>query len=167
VNPIVIGLFGTCGVSTWRQAFIDRYQQQGITYYNPQRPDWNPAYALEENEHLHRDDIVLFPVTAETTGVGSLGETGFCVLSVLQSLSTDRYAIIMIEDDCSDPLADAQAAKQSRNGRALVKTKVKEAAQAFRNVYLVDTLAAMLELSLALHDHVERGRQIRQRFGPA
>jgi hypothetical protein len=31
----IIGLFGTCGNSTWREDFIELYNNEGLEYYNP------------------------------------------------------------------------------------------------------------------------------------
>lgn len=63
-NPI-IGLFGTCGKSKWRDSFVASYTELGINFYNPLVANWTPACAVEEAEHLASDEIILFPVTAE------------------------------------------------------------------------------------------------------
>ena len=76
-NQVYRGLFGTCGTTTWRQEFIDAYKDFAIDYFNPQVADWNPELAVLEAQHLVHDDIIVFPVTAQTYGTGSLAETGF------------------------------------------------------------------------------------------
>ena len=80
-----IGLFGTCGNSRWRDAFIEKYKELGIAFFNPQVEDWTPDCAVEEARHLAEDRIILFPVTSETYGIGSIAETGFCVLQAIRS----------------------------------------------------------------------------------
>lgn len=117
----MVGLFGTCGTSTWRDGIIEYLKFYGIPYFNPLRADWKHEYIAEENKHLNEDDIVIFVVTNETTGFGSLGEIGF---SFLNAKKTNQILIVMIDKDCIDPKADAKALKESVNTRALVKTKV-------------------------------------------
>ena len=101
----VIGLFGTCGNSTWRNSFIKTYEARDISYFNPQVPEgtWHPGLVDEENAHLLEDPIILFPVTSETTGQGSLAEIGFSILAAIKR-SPDRYFIILIDDECTDAL---------------------------------------------------------------
>lgn len=147
----VIGLFGTCGNSTWRQYFIQRYIYEGINFYNPQVADgeWSEEMATEEAEHLVNDDILLFPVTSETYGLGSLSETGFSILSALRSLE-HRSVIVLI-----DPLPDeglkenADLYKESVRARALVLAHIKKLRAP--NVYLVSNMTDMLACSLKLY----------------
>ena len=63
-----IGLFGTCGNSTWRQdTFIPRYlelgMKDGVDFFNPQVDDWDDVMAQNEADHLATDGIIIFPVT--------------------------------------------------------------------------------------------------------
>lgn len=68
---LAIGMFGTCGGSTWREKFIEKYEEQGMNYFNPQVENWTPECAVDEARHLAEDKIILFPVTqdAETPGL--------------------------------------------------------------------------------------------------
>ncbi len=143
-----IGLFGTCGNSTWRERFIAHYREHGIRYFNPQVSDWKPEYADIEAEHLKRDEIILFPVTGETYGTGSLSEVGFSIMQAIQN--TGRYIIVMIEDEMDEALgADAVAFKESTRARALVKAHL--AANPHPNVFVVDDFNDMLALSTDLY----------------
>ena len=36
-----VGLFGTCGNSVWRDAFMANYEVLGIPFFNPNKADWN------------------------------------------------------------------------------------------------------------------------------
>jgi len=147
-NLPCIGLFGTCGNSTWRAAFIERYNALGIRYFNPQVSDWKPEYADIEAEHLKRDEIILFPVTSETYGTGSLAETGFSILQAVQNAS--RYIVVMIDDEPDEALkADAVAFKESVRARVLVKAHL--AANTHPNVFVVTNFEDMLELSVKLY----------------
>ena len=94
-----IGLFGTCGNSTWRDNFIALYKEKGINYFNPQLPEgtWTPECADIENQHFKKDDVILFPVTNETTAFGSLAEVGFSINTLLENPANHRYFIFMID----------------------------------------------------------------------
>ncbi len=74
-NVVTVGLFGTCGGSLWREPFEAKYNEQGIVFFNPQVDDWNPSMADIEAQHLAEDEIILFPITGETYGTGSLAES--------------------------------------------------------------------------------------------
>lgn len=146
-----IGLFGTCGNSKWRDKFIAKYKELGISFYNPQLPpgQWNPSCADIEAEHLATDEIILFPVTGETLGLGSLGEVGFSILSAIR-LDDRRDFVIMIDKDVDPTLVngDPIMAKESIKMRALAIQHLKKLN--LRNVYVVDTLDEMLEVSIQL-----------------
>jgi hypothetical protein len=142
-----IGLFGTCGNSTWRTRFINIYDGAGIEYFNPQVDDWKPELADIEAQHLLNDDIILFPVTGETYGFGSLAETGFSIIQAIKA-NASRFVIVAIFD--VDPtLEDAFAMKESARARALVKAHLKTNPQP--NVFVVNDLETMLKLSMELY----------------
>jgi hypothetical protein len=154
---ITIGLFGTCGSSKWRDKFINLYESRGINYFNPLKEDWKPEDAQIEAEHLANDDIVLFPVTNETYAFGSLGEVGF---SIMQAIKLDRRRdiIVMIDPEVKVDrtglvigellMVDAQT-KDSIKMRALIMAHLKKVN--YPNVYIVDNLKKMLDLSMYLH----------------
>jgi hypothetical protein len=148
-NLPCIGLFGTCGNSAWRRDFITIYANFGITFFNPQVDDWSPELADIEAQHLKRDEIILFPVTGETYGTGSLAETGFSIIQAISS-NTNRWVVLLIEDTLDDSLmADAVAAKESLRARKLVKAHL--AANPHPNVFVVNSLEQMRDLSLELY----------------
>ena len=61
----VVGLFGTCGDSTFRKdLFIPEYERLGIAYFNPQVDDWKPEYADVEADHLATDTVQCWPVAS-------------------------------------------------------------------------------------------------------
>lgn len=123
-NPIV-GLFGTCGKSTWRKNFISTLNELGIDFFNPQVENWTPECAEIEAQHLINDDIILFPVTNETTGYGSLAETGFSILqTVMQGDSKPRLLILFIDSACE--VENPADKKASINARALVRAHLKK-----------------------------------------
>lgn len=163
LNLPCIGLFGTCGNSTWRNSFINEYQKiGGIRYYNPQVADWKPEDAAIEAEHLINDDIVLFPVTSETYGIGSLAETGYSIMSAIRA-DAKRYVVLFIDPKVDQQLIDdnAGAAKESTRSRALVLAHLRKVNHP--NVFFVSSLEEMLELSIKLYGVVYTMQQIRDK----
>ena len=149
----VIGLFGTCGGSKWRDAFMQSYDQKGIYYFNPDKGDnWHPEDAVNEAEHLKHDDIILFPVTGETYGTGSSSEVGFSIQQAIQQ-NRDARIVVMIEDQLSDGLTDPVARKESERSRRLVKAHLAKVESS--KVFVVDDLEQMLEISEDLYKVAE------------
>ena len=156
---VTIGLFGTCGNSAWRTPFMDRYKQMGIDYFNPQVENWDLSCAEAEAQHLAEDQIILFPVTNETYGLGSLSEVGFSILQAIK-LDDRREFVIMIASDLVSELNDTVAKKESLRSRALVKQHLKKLR--LPNLYLVDSLEEMLEVSVVLHQTVSIREPLRK-----
>mgnify|MGYP001384183998 CR=1 FL=1 len=148
-NPFSIGLFGTCGKSTWRNHFIEEYKERGFNYYNPQVENWTPGCAVEEAWNLANNRIVLFPVTHESYGVGSLAETGYSIIQALRL--DDRRNIIILVDQYLDEefMVDMERATESLRARALIMEHLKRIN--IPNCYLVETMDEMLMLSIQLY----------------
>lgn len=145
---ITIGLFGTCGGSKWRDPFIEVYGRASIPFYNPQVIEWKEEDAIIEAEHLANDEVVLFPITGETYGLGSLAETGFSILQAIK-LEENRDFVLLIDKTPNKELKDDEALyRESCRARALVIQHLKKLN--LSNVYLVETLDEMLEVSLTL-----------------
>jgi hypothetical protein len=168
-NSVCIGLFGTCNGSRWREehfypTYTDRGLVEGINFYNPQVEDWKPEDAVIEAEHLANDQVILFPVTCESYGIGSLAEVGFSILNAIR-LDDRRDFIIMIQLDLLSCLKEENpsAAKESQRARALVSQHLKKIR--LGNLYVVDTFDEMLELSLTCYkNHVNLAPY--KRFNP-
>jgi len=144
-----IGLFGTCGNSKWRDSFIKDFKERDIECFNPLVEDWKPEDAVIEAEHLANDSILLFPITKETYGVGSLSEVGFGILNAIK-IDDRRDFIVMIESELDDELMkDKERAKESLRARALVLEHLKK--HNFSNVYLVDTFDEMANAARVLY----------------
>jgi len=155
-----IGLFGTCGSSKWRDKFVNRYKTRSIEFFNPQKDDWKPEDSAIEAEHLINDDIVLFPITAETFGTGSLAETGYSILNAIRS--NDQQFVIIFIDPKVNPLLHQEnptAAKESSNSRAIVLAHLKKLNHP--NVFIVKSLEEMLDLSVKLYKVTETMKEIR------
>lgn len=169
-NNVTIGLFGTCGKSTWRKDFIDFYEIEGMEYFNPQKEGWSPADAEIEADHLVNDEILLFPVTAETYAFGSLAETGFSIMQALK-FSENRDIVVMIEPDVdmdekmmstNELSQHLVLKKETQRARALVKAHLKKVN--YPNVWMVESLEDMLELSISLYDIHMTQRDLHERY---
>jgi hypothetical protein len=164
-----IGLFGTCGKSTWRKSFIDIYESKNIDFFNPQLPDgmWTPDRSDEfvqiENSNLKSNDIILFPVTSETTGQGSLAEIGFSVCDAMRNLN-NQYLIVLIDLNCLDEKATESQIEDSKRSRKLVRSKVEQEIKINPNVFLVDNMSEMKNLSLDLHQSITGFNNIREKY---
>lgn len=161
---LCVGLFGTCGNSIWREPFMAKYQKLGIPFFNPQVADWKPEDAEIEARHLADDAVILFPVTGETYGTGSLAEVGFSIVQAIR-LDDRRDFVILIEKDLDPKLIEANpvAAKESQRSRALVKQHLKKLN--LPNVYFVETLEQMLEISIVLYEAAKLRDPLRK-FNP-
>ncbi len=150
---ITIGLFGTCGNSQWRKPFIEYFEKNNIAFFNPVVPDWDPSCAEIEAEHLVEDEVILFPVTDETYGEGSLAETGFSIAQAIRS-NQERFVVLYVAPKVCAALdtADPVAAKTSNKMRALVLAHMKKQQANYPNVYIVDSMEKMLEATKKLHD---------------
>lgn len=144
---VTVGLFGTCGGSKWREPFMQKYGELGIDFFNPQVDDWKAELAQIEARHLAEDQIILFPVTNETYGTGSLAEVGFSILNAIK-LDDRRDFVILVAKDLDERLDDPVARKESLRARALVIEHLRKLR--LSNLYLVDSLEQMLEVSTRL-----------------
>lgn len=149
MEKAVIGLFGTCGKSTWREPFLQLADLREVTCYNPQLPEgtWKPEYANEyvqqERYHLLHDDIIVFAITDETTAFISLGEIGFSVVDVLRNLGR-RQLVVYIAPKCGEIEATASEIKSSNQLRETVSSKLRLETYSHSNVFVVNNLDDLL-----------------------
>jgi len=145
-----VGLFGTCGGSAWREPFKAVFADKGIPFFDPQVENWTPECAVVEAWHLANDQLILFPVTAETFGFGSLAETGFSIQTVLATGASHRFVILLIEPEVSTELQDSSPEQASASQRAR-KLALAHLAQVLNpNVFVAESLEDMLTKSLQL-----------------
>lgn len=161
LNPRTVGLFGTCGGSAWRDPFMQLLDLHGIPYFNPQVENWTPELADVEAWHLSNDRLILFPVTSETFGFGSLAETGFSVQSAL-ALNTNRFVLLFIAPDVSDALkaADPAQADASRRARKLALAHLAKVTNP--NVFVAESLQDMMGKMLKLYAALELLDSVRE-----
>lgn len=144
-----IGLFGTCGNSAWRAPFMAQYEKLGIPFFNPQVDNWTPDLAWIEAEHLANDPAILFPVTDETYGTGSLAESGFSIMQALK-MESNRYVVIYIAPDVTASLKtdNPALAKESLRARKLTLAHLKKMKGSNSKLFIVDNPDKMLAISL-------------------
>jgi len=167
-DKITVGLFGTCGNSKWRDKFMVEYKAKGIDYFNPDAgDDWHPGMIADENKHLQEDNIILFPVTDETLGLGSLGEIGFSVLNAYRNINkgSGQYLIAMIDDECNDKQATDKERDHSVKTRKLTKSKLVDIEHP--NVFVVKDIESMRKASISLVDVIRRQEAIHITYGKA
>lgn len=162
VKKPTIGLFGTCGNSQWREPFITKYKQLGIQFFNPQVKDWKPELAAVEAQHLANDKIILFPITNETYATVALSEVGFLVLNAIKPDDRKSF-VVMIQEDLNPELNDPIAREESLRARVLVLEHLRHLR--LSNLYIVDTLEEMLDISLKLYQDVEITASL-EKFNP-
>jgi hypothetical protein len=162
-EEITIGLFGTCGGSTWRNDFMKEYDKKKISYFNPQVEKWDESMAVKEAEHLSEDEIILFPITSETYGMGSLAETGFSILQAI-NLEKNRDFVVLIDAVPNIDLKEknTELYKESCRARALVIQHLKKLKLA--NLYIVDNMNDMLKVSIVLFDIAKKRKKLRKFF---
>lgn len=148
---MTIGLFGSCGDTTWRNRFMNYYDSEGISYYNPQVSDWKPEYADLEAYHLFNDEIILFPVTSETYGLGSLSEVGFSILNAIRK-GKNSAIITMIDMHLDSNLMNEDLRTESMRARKLVSSHLSKLS--IPTLYIVETIEEMLELSIKLYSEL-------------
>lgn len=162
---ITVGLFGTCDNSKWRNDFIKHYELNKIKFFNPDAGDnWHPGLIDEENQHLLEDEIILFPVLAESLGLGSLAEIGFSVNRVIRNIQdgSNQYLVVLIDNICTAESASESEIVHSNRTRKLVKSKLLDITHP--NIMVVDSLQSMMLVSFKLIDVIESLGEIRKNF---
>lgn len=119
----VIGLFGTCGGSKWREPVMQSLASKGIKYFNPVVPNWTPADGEVEAKHAASDKVVLMVVTDETEAAGSLAETGW----IENSAQRHGQKAIFVVQDYHEPGKPVDPKHQANRARKLVRAHAKQA----------------------------------------
>jgi hypothetical protein len=94
--------------------------------------------------------VQCWPVLGSTYGTGSLAEQGYSIASSLRAPTPlPKFIIAMIEMELDDSLDDEVARKESIRARKLAATHL--ANNASPNVFVVESLDEMLEMSVTLY----------------
>ena len=142
-----VGLFGTCGHSTWRAAFIAKLEELHIPYFNPQVPEWDPSCAERESQHLANDEILIYPVLGETYGTASLAESGYAVTQAVKG-ERKRFIFLYVEPTVEPRLKELnpELAKESERARSLVRAHLSKLD--LPTVHHCESLEELLELCI-------------------
>ena len=144
-----VGLFGTCGSSTWRAPFIEAFEAEEVEYFNPQVEDWTPELASVEARHLAGDAIITMVVTGETTGAASVVEAGLMVARAI--LEPEKRFILFVEPEADPSL---EGAKDSNRARRLLAEHLAHFLEV-KNLHVVADLPHALGLTLQLWEELE------------
>lgn len=121
---------------------------------------------MNETDHLAYDVVQCWPVLGSTYGAGSLAEQGYSIASSLRAPSPfPKFVIPMIEPELSETLTDEVARKESLRARKLAATHLEQ--NCSPNVYVVDDLNEMLEVSITLYGVAERLAELSRGYNPA
>lgn len=142
----VVGLFGTCGDSKWReQVVIPALEKANIAYFNPVVPNWNEEAQRNEVEHVASDKVIIMAITGETTGIASMAELGWQALSASERA---QNLIIFLEDMPNDVKDETGTSLRINKARALIRKYV--AAQKCLGIFLVDSLQAAADKAIEI-----------------
>lgn len=70
----VVGLFGTCNNSLWRDYFIILLNKEKYDWFNPVVEDWDEKAQINEENHKNNDEVIVFVITPKMKGVYSIAE---------------------------------------------------------------------------------------------
>lgn len=97
----VVGLFGTCGASRWREdVVIPILEAEGVEYFNPVVPHWNEEAQKNEAEHGATDRVIMLVITGETTGIASMAESGWLAT---QGVLRGQTLVMVLQDMETEP----------------------------------------------------------------
>jgi hypothetical protein len=72
-----IFLGGSCGMTTWREKIaIPMLKKEGLSYFNPQLPEWSMRYIPLEAAVKDSCRLLLYVITPDTRGITSMLEVG-------------------------------------------------------------------------------------------
>lgn len=92
----VVGLFGTCGDSKWREdVAIPILKNHGVEFFNPVVPDWKPEHAEIEAKHAAEDAVIMLVITDETTAIASMAESGWLAA---QAILRKQQLVVVLQD---------------------------------------------------------------------
>lgn len=96
----VVGLFGTCGGSRWREDIvIPILQQRKVEFFNPVVAEWTEEAMKNEADHAATDQVVMMVITDETSAIASMAESGWIAL---QASLRGQTLIMVLQDFKND-----------------------------------------------------------------
>lgn len=101
-NRALVGLFGTCNNSTWREELIKKLDPE-VDYFNPVVDDWNEEAQKIEDEHKQNDSFILITLTPLATGFYTIAE-----IMQLAYHSPERLIFCCLDKDADLEFNDPQ-----------------------------------------------------------
>lgn len=110
-----VGLFGTCGNSSWRNLAIEYLEEDGVDYFNPVVENYDDAAQQNEVYHFKNDAVIMLVITEETSGIISMAESGWMALATLLS-ERQRFFILVAKE-----MPDTEENRQINKCRRLIE----------------------------------------------
>ena len=118
----------------WREHVVQPVLDElGVTYFNPVVDNWTAENAAIEARVIANAETIVLVITETSASIGSLSESGWAVLSALER---DQTIIIYISPESDDA--------ESSRARKIVLSQARTLAGDLENVYLVDSLDAVV-----------------------
>lgn len=131
----VVGLFGTCANSTWRESVVQPIlEQEGVAYFNPVVKDWNDEAQRNEVKNAAEDAVIIMAITGETTAIASMAELGW---QVYLASKNNQKVVVFIDDMPNDVKDETGASLRINKVRSLIR---RYAEKAVNDVVLVNSL---------------------------
>ena len=102
MTPALVGLFGTCNDSTWREELISKLDPE-VSYFNPVVDDWNEEAQKNEDWHKLNDSFILITLTPLATGFYTIAE-----IMALAYTSPERLIFCYLDKDADKEFNEAQ-----------------------------------------------------------
>ena len=77
----IVGLFGTCAETTWRDDLaIPLLNEANVPFFNPVDKHWTSEARENEARHAASDKVILQIISSEDVSLSSLAESGWLAL---------------------------------------------------------------------------------------
>ena len=146
----VVGLFGTCGASKWRENIVvPALTTAGVDSFNPVVEHWDEEAQRREVDHAATDKVVMIVITGETTGIASMAELGWIALN---AETAGQKLVIVLEDMPNDVKDETGASLRINKARSLVRKYIKATQDRNPNsfVFLEENISAATQKVIEL-----------------
>jgi hypothetical protein len=118
----------------WREHVVQPILDElHVTYFNPVVDNWSEENAEIEGRVIANAETIVLVITETSPSIGSLSESGWAVLSAIER---DQNIIVYIAPESDDT--------ESLRARRIVLSQARTLAGKVQNLYLVDSLDAVV-----------------------